>query len=69
LVSGIKSTTDVYENCRASRSESESYLTAGKEIASKQGLSAQEFAALTPMQFELAGKQYFQTNGQKMFPS
>ena len=32
------------------------YVTAGKELASKQGLSAQEFAALTPTQFEQARK-------------
>ncbi len=70
LVSGIKSTTDVYPKLQAYLAQNPSqYLTAGKEIASKQGLSAREFAALTPTQFEQAGKQYFQTNGEKMFPS
>ncbi len=68
LVSGIKSATDVYPRLQTQLAQNTNqYLTAGKEIASKQGLSAQEFAALTPMQFEQAGKQYFQTNGEKMF--
>ncbi len=68
LVSGIKSATDVYPSLQAQLAQNPGqYLTAGREIASKQGLSAQEFAALTPMQFEQAGKQYFQTNGEKMF--
>ena len=68
LVSGIKSSTDVYPKLQAQLAQNPNqYLTAGREIASKQGLSAQEFAALTPTQFEQAGKQYFQTNGEKMF--
>jgi len=68
LVSGIKSTTDVYPKLQTQISQNPNqYLSAGREIASKQGLTAQEFATLTPMQFEQAGKQYLQTNGEKLF--
>ncbi|MBA4184531.1 MAG: cytochrome c biogenesis protein CcsA, partial [Acidobacteria bacterium] len=45
------------------------YLVAGKAIAERQGLSAQEYAALTPTQLDQAAKQYLQTNGAKMFTS
>jgi cytochrome c-type biogenesis protein CcsB len=70
LVSGIKSTTVVSTKLQAQLAQNPSqYTIAGKEIASKQGLSAQEFAALAPTQFETAGKQYVQTNGEKMFLS
>lgn len=70
LVSGIKSTTDVYPKLQSQlAAHPGQYLTAGKEIGSKQGLSAQEFAALTPAQFEQAGKQYLQTTGDKLYLS
>jgi cytochrome c-type biogenesis protein CcsB len=70
LVSGIKSAPDVYPKLQTQLAQNPNhYLTAGREIASKQGLSAQEFAALTPLQFEQAGRQYFQSNGEKMFLS
>lgn len=70
LVSGIKSTTDVSAKLNAQLAASPNqYIVAGKEIASKQGLSAQEFSALTPAQFDLTAKQYVQTNGAKMFTS
>ncbi|MGI8787507.1 MAG: cytochrome c biogenesis protein CcsA [Pyrinomonadaceae bacterium] len=70
LVSGIKSSTDIYPKLQAQLASNPSqYIVAGKEIASHQGLSAQEFSALTPTQFELAAKQYLQTNGNKMFTS
>lgn len=70
LVSGIKSNTDVYTKLQAQLATNQTqFLVAGKEIASKQGLSAQDFAAVTPMQFEQAGKQYLQNNGAKMFTS
>jgi ABC-type transport system involved in cytochrome c biogenesis permease subunit len=70
LVSGIKSTTDVYPKLQNQLGQnSAQFITAGKEIASKQGLSAQEFSTLTNTQFDLAAKQYLQTNGEKMFLS
>ena len=60
LVSGIKSTTDIYPKLQAQLdSNPGQYMIAGKEIAAKQRLSAQEFSAITPMQFEQAGKQVF----------
>ncbi len=70
LVSGIKSTTEVYPRLQSQLAQNPGqYLTAGKELASKERLSAQEFAALTPAQFEQAGKQFFQNNGNKMILS
>lgn len=70
LVSGIKSATDVSARLQTQLAQNQSQiLVAGQEIASKQGLSAQEFAALTAPQFEQAGRQYLQTNGGKLFTS
>ncbi len=70
LVSGIKSTADIYPRLQTQlANDSGQYVTAGRAIAERQGLSAQEYAALTPSQFEQAGKQYLQTNGNKMFTS
>ncbi len=70
LVSGIKSTTDVYPKLQAQLAQNPSqYVVAGKAIAERQGLSAQEYAALTPTQLDQAAKQYLQTNGGKMFTS
>ncbi len=70
LVSGIKSTTDISPKIQAQlAANSSQYITAGKELASKQGLSAQEFSALTPTQFDQAAKQFLQNNGDKLFLS
>lgn len=70
LVTGIKSAENVYPRLQQQLSENPGqYLVAGKEIASKQNLSAEEFSALTPNQFEMAAKQYLQTQGDKLFPS
>ncbi len=70
LVSGIKSADNIYPKLQTQLVQNPAqFVTVGKEIASKQGLSATEFAALTPNQFEQAGKQYFQNNGEKMFLS
>ncbi len=69
-VSGVKSTTDVYAKLQAQlETNNAQYIAVGKELASRENLSAQEFAAITPKQLEMAGKQYFQGNGQKMFLS
>ena len=68
LVSGIKSTTDVLPKLQNQlAADSGQFITAGKEIASKQNLSAQQFSALTTTQFDLAARQYLQTNGEKMY--
>ncbi len=70
LVSGIKSTTDIHPKLQAQLDQNPGqYLIAGKEIAAKQRLSAQEFAAVTPAQFEQAGKQNFQSSGPHLFLS
>ncbi|HEY0426629.1 MAG TPA: cytochrome c biogenesis protein CcsA [Pyrinomonadaceae bacterium] len=74
LVSGIKSTTDVYPKLQAQLAAKPSqYLIVGKEIGSRQvaaqQMSAQEFGALTPTQFEQFAKQSLQMNGSKMYLS
>lgn len=70
LVSGIKSTTDVSSKLQSQLAQNQSqYIIAGKELASKQGLSAQEFAVLSPTQFDKAAKQFLQNNGDKLFLS
>lgn len=70
LVSGIKTTTDVYPKLQAQIAKDPSqYLTAGKAIAERQQMSAAEFAALTPAQLEQAGKSALQANGDKLFLS
>jgi len=70
LVSGIKSNSNVYERLQSQVTENPNLVAAaGREIASKQGLSAQEFAAITPTQFEMAGRQFLQANGGEMFLS
>ena len=70
LVSGIKSTTDVSGKLQAQLAANPSqYVIAGKELASKQGLSAQEFAAITPTQLEQGAKQFLQSSGDKLFLS
>ncbi|MBS1794573.1 MAG: cytochrome c biogenesis protein CcsA [Acidobacteria bacterium] len=70
LISGIKSSTNIYPQLQTQLAANPAqFVSVGKEIASKQGLSGTEFAALTPSQFEQAGRQYFQNNGSKMFLS
>ncbi len=70
LVTGIKSNTEVYTKLQAQLAANQTqYQTAGRAIAEREDLSATEFAALSPMQLEQAGKQYVQTNGAKMFTS
>jgi cytochrome c-type biogenesis protein CcsB len=70
LVSGIKSAGEIYPQLQAQLQQNPAqYVSVGREIASRRQLSAQEFAALTPQQLELAGRQFFQSNGDKMFLS
>src|SRR5688572_10197945 len=70
LVSGIKTTTDVPAKLQAQvASQPEQLVVAGRAIAEKQQMSASEFAAITPSQFEQAGRQYLQMNGKDMFLS
>ncbi len=70
MVSGIKSATDVSSRIQTQLAQNPGqYVTVGKAIAEKQGLSAQEFAALTPTQFDQTARQYLQATGSKMFMS
>jgi cytochrome c-type biogenesis protein CcsB len=74
LVTGIKSTTDVYPKLQAQLAQKPAqYLVVGKEIASRQvaanQISAQQFAAFTPTQFEQFAKQSLQMSGNKMYLS
>jgi len=70
FISGINSMENVEANLRAQLgAEPSQYITAGRAIAEKQQLTAKEFAALTPVQLEQMGRQYFQTNGPKLYLS
>lgn len=74
LVSGIKSNSNINAKLQDQLAKNPAQFTiVGKEIASKQvaanQLSATEFATLTPMQFEMMGKQYLQQNGERMYAS
>lgn len=70
LVSGIRTTNDVPARLRAQvAAEPAQLVTAGRAIAERQQLSAREFAAITPIQFEQMGRQYLQMNGDKLFLS
>lgn len=70
LVSGIKSTTDVYPRLKDQLSKNPAqYMIVGKAIAEKQELSVKEFSALTPSQFDQLSRQYLQVSGDKMYPS
>jgi cytochrome c-type biogenesis protein CcsB len=73
-VTGIKSTPDIYPRLQAQLAAHPShYQKVGKEIAAQQvtagQVSAQEFASVTPKQFEQLGRQHFQNNGSRMFLS
>ena len=70
LVSGIKSAENVQARMQEQlQADPGQYITAGRAIAERQDLSAREFASLTQMQFEQAGRSYFQANGDKLFTS
>ena len=70
LVSGIKGTTDVSarmtEQLAANPAQ---YAVAGRAIAERERLTAQEFAALTPLQLEQTGRQYFRANADSLYLS
>lgn len=70
LVSGIKNSSDINSRLGTElRNNPNAYLIAGKDIASKQQLSIQELAQITPQQYENAGRDYYQQYGSKMFLS
>lgn len=69
-VTGVKSAGSIQESLQAQLNKDPAqYLAVGRELAARENLSAQEFAALTPQQLEMAGRQYFQANGGKLFLS
>lgn len=73
-VSGIKSADNIFPKLQTQlAADTNQFVSVGKELASSQvkaqQLSPQEFAALTPKQFEQAGRQFFQSNGSTMFLS
>ena len=70
LISGVNSATDVPAKLQAQiAADPGQYAVAGRAIAEKENLSAQEFAALTPTQLDQAGKTYLQQRGDKLFLS
>lgn len=70
LVSGESSTENVEARLRSQlEANPTQYITAGRAIAERQQLSAQEFAALTPIQLEQMARQYIQMNGAKFYLS
>lgn len=70
LVSGVKQTTNVPQRLASQLAANPvQYATAGRAIAERQQLSAAEFAAITPQQFEQTGRSYFQSNGNKLYLS
>lgn len=67
-VNGVNSVKDVYPRLQTQIQNNQLQLvSAGKEIVSRQGLSAKEFAAINDIQFEQAARQYMQSAGDKMF--
>lgn len=70
LVSGVRSGADVQSRLQEQlASDPSQYIVAGRAIAEREDLTAQEYAALTPMQLEQAARSYIQTYGNQLFLS
>ncbi len=70
LVSGIRGTTDVLPALKAQLDANPSqYIVAGKAIGEREDLTAAEYAAITPAQFEQAGRSFIQANGEDLYLS
>lgn len=70
LVTGVKSAGQIYPQLQAQLAKTPwQYVAVGREIASKQELPAQQFAALTNTQLEMTAKQFLQNSGDRMFLS
>ncbi|MGI9035025.1 MAG: cytochrome c biogenesis protein CcsA [Pyrinomonadaceae bacterium] len=68
LVVGIKSATDVYPKLQAQLANNPSQtIKAGRAIAEKQQLSAEQLAQIQPAQLQQAANQYLQNAGSQMF--
>ncbi|REJ78415.1 MAG: hypothetical protein DWQ47_02890 [Acidobacteria bacterium] len=69
-VNGVNGAKDVYPRLQAQiQQHPEMVAAAGKELISKQNLTAQEFAAVTQAQFQQQGQQFLQSAGGSMFLS
>lgn len=69
-VSGVSTIQDVYPKLQTQIQQNPQLVAAaGRELVSKQGMSAQEFGAITPSQFQQAGQNFLQQAGSKMFLS
>lgn len=69
-VNGVKTTTDVKPLLQAQvQNYSSQLVTAGKDLTATQNIPAKEFAAISDIQFEQAGRQFINTAGDKMFLS
>ncbi len=69
-VSGVRTVTDVPSELKAQLATNPTqYVVAGRAIAEKENLSAQEFAALTPAQLDQAAKNYLVQRGDSLFLS
>lgn len=70
LISGIRMADNVEGRLNAQLAASpEQYITAGRAIAEKEQLTAQEFAALTPAQLDAAARSYLRASGSKLYTS
>ncbi|MGH9819629.1 MAG: cytochrome c biogenesis protein CcsA [Pyrinomonadaceae bacterium] len=70
LVSGLQNNTDTYSRLQAQLNANPSqYVTAGMSLTNGQQLSAQEYAAIKPSQFEQSGRDFIKGNGSQMFLS
>lgn len=70
LVSGIKTSSDVSTRLRSQlETDPAQYIIAGRAIAEREQLTAKEFAAITPAQFEQAGRSYFDANSERLYLS
>ncbi len=70
IVNGINTTKDVATPLgQQLAANPRLYEGVGREIAARQDMSAAEFAAITPSQFDQAGRQFFQANGDNLFLS
>jgi cytochrome c-type biogenesis protein CcsB len=70
LVSGVNNTSDVYGKLQTEMKNNPiGYVIAGKELASKQRLTIQEISKITQPQYEQAGRDYFESQGKRMYLS
>jgi len=68
LVSGLQNNANTYSRLQAQlNADPSQYVIAGKELAGKQDLTAQEFAALSSSDFDRAGRDFVKSSGPQMF--